>query len=99
RGQAAHPYSLPPRPGVSGRPAAWPAGGGLHSKFGGTTLRFVTLERLGYPEPGLIAEGRVIGLRGAGFKDMISIAAGGADAIDRVFRWMNNPPGGEQIEP
>jgi 2-keto-4-pentenoate hydratase/2-oxohepta-3-ene-1,7-dioic acid hydratase in catechol pathway len=61
-------------------------------------MRFVTIEH-GYREPALLLEGQAIGLRGAGFNDLISIIAGGADALDRVMRWQANPPGGELLDP
>ena len=62
-------------------------------------MRFVTFDRKGFQEPGVIAEGQVIGLRSAGFETVTEVAAGGADALDRVRRWMDNPPGGEEIDP
>ncbi len=34
-----------------------------------------------------------IELAGAGFADLVSMIAGGADALDRVTRWAGNPPG------
>ena len=58
-------------------------------------LRFVTIQRPGYTEPGVMMEGQAIGIRGAGFADLVSVIAGGADAMDRVQRWIVNPPGGE----
>jgi 2-keto-4-pentenoate hydratase/2-oxohepta-3-ene-1,7-dioic acid hydratase in catechol pathway len=58
-------------------------------------LRFVTLERTGYSEPGLMGGSEVVGLRGAGFADLLSVIAGGADALDRVARWADNAPGSE----
>ncbi len=60
-------------------------------------MRFVTLERPGYTEPGVQFDDRVIGLRGAGFEDLLSVIAGGADAMDRVMRWVEYPPGGESV--
>jgi 2-keto-4-pentenoate hydratase/2-oxohepta-3-ene-1,7-dioic acid hydratase in catechol pathway len=62
-------------------------------------LRFVTIQREGYREPGILADGDLIGLREAGFADLLSIIAGGADALDRVVRWAGNPPGGEIHDP
>jgi 2-keto-4-pentenoate hydratase/2-oxohepta-3-ene-1,7-dioic acid hydratase in catechol pathway len=37
----------------------------------------------------------IIGIGGAGFDDVVSVIAGGADAMDRVTRWLHRPPGGE----
>jgi 2-keto-4-pentenoate hydratase/2-oxohepta-3-ene-1,7-dioic acid hydratase in catechol pathway len=48
-------------------------------------MKFVTFQRRGAPpEPGLIADGRVLGLRGAGFPDLLSVIAGGAEARRRI---------------
>src|SRR5512135_1656930 len=61
-------------------------------------MRFVTIQRLGYTEPGVLIDGEVIGIRGAGFDNVISVIGGGADAMDRVRRWADNPPGGERLD-
>ena len=60
-------------------------------------MRFVTFQREGYAEAGAWMDGEVIGLHGAGFADVVSVIAGGADALDRVLRWVDNPPGSEII--
>ena len=44
-------------------------------------------------------DGEVIGLRQAGFDDLISVITGGADTMDQVYRWVDNPPGGERLDP
>jgi 2-keto-4-pentenoate hydratase/2-oxohepta-3-ene-1,7-dioic acid hydratase in catechol pathway len=62
-------------------------------------LQFVTIQREGYLEPGLLADGELIGLSGAGFPDLLSIVAGGADALDRVQRWAGSAPGGSRHDP
>jgi len=62
-------------------------------------LRFVTIERDHYIEPAVLFDDQVIGLRGAGFDRMISVIAGGADAMDRVLRWVGNPTGRELADP
>jgi 2-keto-4-pentenoate hydratase/2-oxohepta-3-ene-1,7-dioic acid hydratase in catechol pathway len=59
-------------------------------------LRFVTIQRDGYTEPALSVDGELIGLGGAGFADLASVIAGGADAMDRVMRWADNPPGSDR---
>jgi 2-keto-4-pentenoate hydratase/2-oxohepta-3-ene-1,7-dioic acid hydratase in catechol pathway len=61
-------------------------------------LRYVTIQRDSYAEPGLIANGTALGLRGAGFDDLISVMAGGNDATDRVMRWMDSHPGSEESD-
>lgn len=62
-------------------------------------MRFVTIQREGYHEPGVLVDGDLIGLGGAGFADLVSVIAGGADAMDRVMRWAGSPPGGERHDP
>ena len=62
-------------------------------------MRFVTIERDHYIEPAVLFDDQVIGLRGAGFDRMISVIAGGADAMDRVLRWVGNPTGRELADP
>ncbi len=42
-----------------------------------------------------MVEGQAIGLRGAGFESVAAIIAGGAEALDRVGRWVQRPPSGE----
>lgn len=39
-----------------------------------------------------------MGLRGAGFHNLIEVMAGGADATDRVMRWVNFHPGIDAAE-
>jgi 2-keto-4-pentenoate hydratase/2-oxohepta-3-ene-1,7-dioic acid hydratase in catechol pathway len=39
--------------------------------------------------------GQAIGIRGAGFESVASVIAGGADALDRVERWLRRPPASE----
>jgi 2-keto-4-pentenoate hydratase/2-oxohepta-3-ene-1,7-dioic acid hydratase in catechol pathway len=62
-------------------------------------MRFVTLERDGYAEPGVLLGGELIAISGAGFDTVLSVIAGGADAMDRVRRWLKNPPPGETFDP
>lgn len=60
-------------------------------------MQLVTIEKSGYSEPAVVIGDEVIGLKGAGFHDMLSVVAGGADALDRVTRWLDRPPGSELI--
>lgn len=39
--------------------------------------------------------GQAIGIRGAGFDSVASVIAGGAEALDRVERWLLRPPASE----
>lgn len=61
-------------------------------------MRFVTLQRESITEPGVWWNDEIIGLRDAGFTSILQIMAGGLDALDRVERWIYNPPGGERLE-
>jgi 2-keto-4-pentenoate hydratase/2-oxohepta-3-ene-1,7-dioic acid hydratase in catechol pathway len=61
-------------------------------------LQFVTIQREGYHEPGVLVDNEVFGLRGAGFPDILPLIAGGEDALDRVSRWAYSPPGGERFQ-
>lgn len=61
-------------------------------------MRFVTLERGHGPEAGVIAGETVIGLRDAGFADVLAVIAGGAGALDRVTRWAQTAPAGETLD-
>ena len=42
-----------------------------------------------------MAGGQAIGIRGAGFDSVVQVIEGGADALDRVQRWLRNPPSSE----
>jgi 2-keto-4-pentenoate hydratase/2-oxohepta-3-ene-1,7-dioic acid hydratase in catechol pathway len=60
-------------------------------------VRFVNIERRGYGEPGIISGDEIIGLRACGFDSLLSVIAGGADAVDRVARWSYSPPHGDRV--
>jgi 2-keto-4-pentenoate hydratase/2-oxohepta-3-ene-1,7-dioic acid hydratase in catechol pathway len=60
-------------------------------------LQLVTIEKSGYSEPGVLTGDEVIGIKGAGFHDLLSVVAGGADAMDRVTRWLDRPPSSERL--
>lgn len=47
----------------------------------------------------MVFDDQVVGLRDAGFPDVLSVIAGGADAMDRVMRWIERPPSGERFDP
>jgi 2-keto-4-pentenoate hydratase/2-oxohepta-3-ene-1,7-dioic acid hydratase in catechol pathway len=59
-------------------------------------LQLVTIEKSGYSEPAVLIGDEVIGFKGAGFHDLHSVVAGGADARDRVTRWLDRPPAGDR---
>jgi 2-keto-4-pentenoate hydratase/2-oxohepta-3-ene-1,7-dioic acid hydratase in catechol pathway len=55
-------------------------------------VQLLTLQRDSWDEPGVLYDDWVFGLKGAGFDDMLSVISGGADALDRVSRWMFSQP-------
>ena len=57
-------------------------------------MRFVTFEQESHVEPGVLVDNAVMGLRDAGFDDLLSLIAGGAEALDRVARWLESAPTG-----
>jgi 2-keto-4-pentenoate hydratase/2-oxohepta-3-ene-1,7-dioic acid hydratase in catechol pathway len=61
-------------------------------------LRFVTIQRDSYSEPGVLIDGTAVGLRGAGFHDLLAVMAGGSDGMDRVMRWLEGHPWGEDLD-
>ena len=62
-------------------------------------MQFLTLQRDGWDEPGVLHGGEAISLKGAGFDDLLSVISGGADAVDRVSRWLCSPARGERFDP
>ena len=62
-------------------------------------MQFLTLQRDGWDEPGVLHGGEAIGLKGAGFDDLLSVIAGGAGALDRVSRWLSGQSRGERFDP
>jgi 2-keto-4-pentenoate hydratase/2-oxohepta-3-ene-1,7-dioic acid hydratase in catechol pathway len=55
-------------------------------------MRFVTLERNGSAEPGVISGSNVISVRGAGFSTLLAVIEGGPEARRRVEKWLEKPP-------
>jgi 2-keto-4-pentenoate hydratase/2-oxohepta-3-ene-1,7-dioic acid hydratase in catechol pathway len=56
-------------------------------------MRFVTFRRgTGAPEPGVIQDGKVISITGAGFADMIAVIAGGDSARAAVDEFVAQAP-------
>jgi 2-keto-4-pentenoate hydratase/2-oxohepta-3-ene-1,7-dioic acid hydratase in catechol pathway len=52
-------------------------------------LQIVTFEKEGRAEPGVLIGGRVVGIRGAGFPDVLSVIAGGVEAAGRLKLWID----------
>ena len=61
-------------------------------------MQFLTLQRDGWEEPGVLHGGEAIGLKGAGFDDLLQVIAGGGGALDRVSRWLASRPRGERFD-
>jgi 2-keto-4-pentenoate hydratase/2-oxohepta-3-ene-1,7-dioic acid hydratase in catechol pathway len=57
-------------------------------------MRLITFERQNKVEPGVLLDNEAVGLRDAGFPDVLSVIAGGPDALERVRRWIQSPPAG-----
>jgi len=62
-------------------------------------MRFVMLRHGRHDEPAAVFDDQVIGLGGAGIGNLLSLIAGGTDAMDRVLRWIDSAPGGERFDP
>ncbi|HTX34634.1 MAG TPA: fumarylacetoacetate hydrolase family protein [Bryobacteraceae bacterium] len=61
-------------------------------------MRFVNIQRDSYAEPGVQVEDTILGLRGAGFHNLISVMTGGTDAADGIARWIETHPFSEEVE-
>jgi 2-keto-4-pentenoate hydratase/2-oxohepta-3-ene-1,7-dioic acid hydratase in catechol pathway len=62
-------------------------------------LHFVTIQRDGYTEPGVLLDGRVVVIQGAGLSSLLEVIAGGADSLNRVRRWIGGPPSNRSLDP
>ena len=60
-------------------------------------MRFVTFQRNGSAEPGVLRDGQVVSIKGAGFATMLSVIEGGAEARRRIDGWLDDPPAGDVI--
>jgi 2-keto-4-pentenoate hydratase/2-oxohepta-3-ene-1,7-dioic acid hydratase in catechol pathway len=45
-----------------------------------------------------LADGKIVGLRGAGFDDLLGVIGGGPGALDRVRAWAADAPGGAAVD-
>src|SRR6266536_5673284 len=54
-------------------------------------MKFVTFERGGASEPGVLMNNEVVGLKGAGFKTMLDVISGGVAARARIEEWILKP--------
>jgi len=55
-------------------------------------MQFVTFERNGSAEPGVIRGSNAIGLKGAGFPTLLAVIEGGVEARRQVENWLAKPP-------
>ena len=62
-------------------------------------MRFVTIQRDGDTEPGVLLDGRAIPIQGAGFASVLEVIAGGADAQAQVRRWIAGPTSSHGLDP
>ena len=62
-------------------------------------MKFVTFQRNGSAEPGAISGKDVISLKNAGFPTLLSVIAGGPDALRRVESWLNSKQPAEDLIP
>jgi len=60
-------------------------------------MQFVTFQHNGFAEPGVISGNKVVGLRGAGFPNLLAVIEGGFDARRRVNAWLDKPPEDEMV--
>jgi 2-keto-4-pentenoate hydratase/2-oxohepta-3-ene-1,7-dioic acid hydratase in catechol pathway len=61
-------------------------------------MRLLTYQdRGGVPLPGVLRQDTVISLLGAGFPDLISVLAGGAQALAKIENWTYEPPAEAQL--
>lgn len=62
-------------------------------------MRFVTFRGPGgQPEPGVISGGKVVGLSGAGFPDILAVIAAGREAVSKVSDWVGRAPADATLE-
>lgn len=60
-------------------------------------MKLVTFERDGSSQPGVLIDGKVVGLRDAGFDSTLDVIGGGRHARARVDEWTKNPPAAQVI--
>ena len=56
-------------------------------------MRLLTFQDRGAtPQPGVLVQNNVVSLAGSGFPDLISVLAGGAQALAKIENWIYQPP-------
>jgi 2-keto-4-pentenoate hydratase/2-oxohepta-3-ene-1,7-dioic acid hydratase in catechol pathway len=61
-------------------------------------MKFLTRRHSSWDEPCVLSNGIVYGLRPAGFDDLVSIVAGGQDALTRIGRFVARCTAGEPLD-
>src|SRR5580700_3859549 len=61
-------------------------------------MQLVTFQNSGSAEPGALVDGKVVGLKAAGFSSLLSLIQGGKEALERAKEWVKNPPA-DQVTP
>ena len=51
-----------------------------------------------HAEPGVLNGAEIVGIRNAGFPDVLSVVSGGPEALARVQKWLDSPPRGEIVK-
>jgi 2-keto-4-pentenoate hydratase/2-oxohepta-3-ene-1,7-dioic acid hydratase in catechol pathway len=62
-------------------------------------MKFVTFQRNGSAEPGVLSGKNVVSIKNAGFPTLLSVIAGGFDALRRVESWLNSKQPAEDVIP
>jgi len=62
-------------------------------------LKLLTITRDGLTQPAVQVDNQIIGLLDSGFESVVSIIAGGADAMDGVRRYLGSPGAAAAVDP
>jgi 2-keto-4-pentenoate hydratase/2-oxohepta-3-ene-1,7-dioic acid hydratase in catechol pathway len=62
-------------------------------------LKLLTITRDGLTQPAVQVDNQIIGLLDSGFESVVSIIAGGADAMDGVRRYLGSPGEAAAVDP
>ena len=60
-------------------------------------MQLVTFQNNGSAEPGALVDGKVVGLKSAGFTSLLALIEGGKEALTRAKEWVKNPPADQVI--
>ena len=63
-------------------------------------MRFLTFKRVsGAVEPGVLSDGKIVALTGAGFASVISVIEGGSKALSKVAEYVSTAPSTAKLDP